>query len=213
MGGLVLLASRASAETHLQQILECTRGIIFMGTPHSGSGLALFAQRFSKLLNTTISANVKILGVLKRDSEVLARIQGDFHSMIRNRVKSGCAPIEITCFYEELAIPLVGEVVPYESAVLPEYTAIGIHSDHREMVRFASQDDPGFISVVGELQRWISSWILGDVKEDFEDKPHTNADISTKETRVGNITVWGDVVQSIVVDGNQTIHGGLSFGA
>ena len=41
------------------------------------------------------------------------------------------------------------------SAILPAYISIGIHSNHMDMTRFESQDDPGYISVTGELRRWI----------------------------------------------------------
>jgi hypothetical protein len=51
-------------------------------------------------------ANPEIVQVLKRDSEVLARIQDGFHTMIRARNMDGLQPINITCFFEEL--PLLG---------------------------------------------------------------------------------------------------------
>jgi hypothetical protein len=51
-------------------------------------------------------ANSEIVQVLKQDSEVLARIQDSFHTMIRARNMDGLQPINITCFFEEL--PLVG---------------------------------------------------------------------------------------------------------
>jgi len=51
-------------------------------------------------------ANPEIVQVLKQDSEVLARIQDSFHTMIRARGMDGLQPINITCFFEEL--PLVG---------------------------------------------------------------------------------------------------------
>ena len=54
--------------------------------------------------------NPAILGVLKSDSEVLARIQTDFHNMSRARAKKSDPTIEVTCFYEELPLPGVGEV-------------------------------------------------------------------------------------------------------
>ena len=41
-----------------------------------------------------------------------------------------------------------------QSAILPEYTHIGIHGDHKEMTKFAQPSDPGFIAVSGELRRW-----------------------------------------------------------
>jgi len=43
------------------------------------------------------------------------------------------------------------------SAILNAYPHIGIHANHMAMARFSSDKDPGFISVVGELQRWIKS--------------------------------------------------------
>jgi hypothetical protein len=50
--------------------------------------------------------NPEIISILRSDSEVLERIQGSFHSMIRSRSQNDLQPIEITCFYEEL--PLLG---------------------------------------------------------------------------------------------------------
>lgn len=54
--------------------------------------------------------NSQIVEVLKSDSEVLARIQTEFHTMLRARAKNGDQPIEITCFYEELPLPGIGIV-------------------------------------------------------------------------------------------------------
>ena len=45
--------------------------------------------------------------------------------------------------------------MPQDSAILPGYIPIGIRSNHMDMARFVSADDPGFISVCGELRRWI----------------------------------------------------------
>lgn len=54
--------------------------------------------------------NSQIIEVLKSESEVLARIQTEFHTMLRARAKNGDQPIEITCFYEELPLPGIGTV-------------------------------------------------------------------------------------------------------
>lgn len=55
-------------------------------------------------------ANTRVAKVLRRDSEVLARIQQDFHSMLRARCNEGYPQVRIACFYEELALPLFGQV-------------------------------------------------------------------------------------------------------
>ena len=49
-----------------------------------------------------------MLTVPQKDSEVLARIQDSFHALIRAR--EGMQPIEITCFVEELPVPVIGFV-------------------------------------------------------------------------------------------------------
>ena len=77
-----------------------------MGTPHHGSGLAQWAELVAKSLGLLKQTNPDIVAVLKRDSEVLARIQEDFHAMIRSRTQDRLHPVEITCFFEQL--PLVG---------------------------------------------------------------------------------------------------------
>ena len=81
-------------------------GIIFLGTPNHGAGLARWAEMLARSIGMIKEANPKIVQVLKQDSEVLARIQDSFHTMIRARNMDGLQPINITCFYEEL--PLLG---------------------------------------------------------------------------------------------------------
>ena len=41
------------------------------------------------------------------------------------------------------------------SAILPGYVHIGIHGNHMGMTKFVSEDDPGFVTVAGELRRWM----------------------------------------------------------
>ncbi len=90
--------------------MECTLSIAFLGTPHSGAGMATWAGLLSKSIGLIKQTNSRILEVLRADSEVLQRIQIEFHSMLRQREKNGKLPIAITCFYEELPLPGVGEV-------------------------------------------------------------------------------------------------------
>jgi hypothetical protein len=146
---------------------------VFLGTPHHGSGLAQWAERLAKTIGLLKQTNDQILEVLEKDSEILARVQDGFHTMVRSRNLERLQPIEITCFYEEL--PLVGvgivsktlsfllllvlnlryKVVPPHSAILPGYTPIGIRSNHMDMTKFADLDDAGFKAIAGELRRWV----------------------------------------------------------
>ena len=53
--------------------------------------------------------------------------------MIRTRVKKDGA-IEIICFYEPLAMHMVGKIVPRESAVLAGFNSISVHANRQNMV-------------------------------------------------------------------------------
>ncbi|KAI9766019.1 MAG: hypothetical protein M1840_007026, partial [Geoglossum simile] len=153
LGGLVCEDQRP--DRHLRKILESTRGIMFLGTPHRGSGLARWAEMLAKSIGLIKQTNPQILQVLQQDSEVLARIQESFRIMVRARNQQGFRPIEITCFFEELPLTGIGSVVPLDSAILPGYTQIGIHSNHADMTKFEDRNDPGFKAIAGELRRWV----------------------------------------------------------
>ncbi|KAK2735765.1 hypothetical protein FQN57_001145 [Myotisia sp. PD_48] len=151
------ILARQRPEPHLRAILELTCAIAFLGTTHHGSGLATWAAYLARSIGILKHANSKILAVLKEDSEVLARVQDGFHTMIRSREKDGLQPINITCFYEELPLAGIGLVVPFHSAILPGYIPIGIRQNHENMTKFNDVDDPGFIALTGELRRWVKT--------------------------------------------------------
>jgi hypothetical protein len=110
-----LFRSRQRPEPHLHKILRSTLGIIFLGTPHHGAGLAKWAEVVARSIGLVKQTNPDILEVLRRDSEVLARIQDGFHTMVKARKLVEPPPIEVICFYEELPVlgfGLVGQPTP-----------------------------------------------------------------------------------------------------
>lgn len=104
------MISQQRTEEHLRNIVRSTHGIVFLGTPHHGAGLARWAEIFASFLGHIKQTNPRIVEVLKRDSEVLARIQDSFHTMIMARTNDG-QPIQITCFYEQLPLEGLGLVM------------------------------------------------------------------------------------------------------
>jgi len=150
LGGLVaektLALSKHSPFENMRQIERHTIGIIFLGTPHFGADAAKWATYGSHLISIVRRANVKIVEVLRPDSEVLASIQKEFQGVLRQRIDER-TPIDVTCFYEELPVGVVGlvrfflskvtkallthlQIVPQESAILHPYNAYGIHANH-----------------------------------------------------------------------------------
>ncbi|KAF5249950.1 hypothetical protein FOXYS1_14964 [Fusarium oxysporum] len=159
LGGLVcqdaLVTAKQRSEQHLQDIVNFTRGVIFLGTPHHGSSLAKIGQLVSRSVGLVKETNSDIVQVLTRDSEVLARIQDSFQALLMTRSKDEASMIDITCFYEELPTKRFGVIVPKHSAILPGYISIGIHKNHAEMTKFSNSGEPGFVAICGELKRWM----------------------------------------------------------
>lgn len=159
MGGLVceqaLILCNTSNEDRLSRILNSTVGILFMGTPHRGSSLATWGSTLAKYLNMVRRVNRDIVKSLEVTSPVLRAVQEEFQKILlkpehRDRIR-------IFCFYEELAIPLVGMIVPKDSAIFQQYPNTSIHANHMDMTKFSDANDPGYCSVRGILQDWIGS--------------------------------------------------------
>lgn len=94
----------------------------------------------------------------------MSRVHDDLAKSLRLRAKDGQEwEIAVTCFYEELPMPVIGFVVPMESAVVPGYPQISIYGNHRDMVRFlkskVSDSESGYKSIVSELERWTSNLV------------------------------------------------------
>lgn len=157
LGGLVckeaILLSRNNPEAHLRGIFESLKGIAFMGTPHRGSWMADWARIPASALGFVSSANISLLASLETDSQLLESMQVQFWLLVREVRESG-RMLEVTCFFEELPMPVAGIVVPKESATLEGYNSITIHADHRDLVRFTSAEANGFKRFLGELVRW-----------------------------------------------------------
>jgi hypothetical protein len=148
--------ARLRPEPYLRAIQQSTRGIAFLGTPHQGSSLAKWYERWGRGLKHFRPTNLDIVSVLHRESEVLARIQSSFHAMLKARAAEALPPIEIACFYEELPLPGIGLAVSMQSAVCPGCgVPIGIHANHMDMTKFSGAHDPGFVALSGELGRWV----------------------------------------------------------
>jgi hypothetical protein len=159
LGGLVckqaILMSRNNPESHLQDMFTSTKGIVFMGTPHTGSWMADWAKVPASALGIVKSTNKSLLNVLETDDQLLESIQTAFLAMVRGLREEGRL-LDVTCFFEELPFPLVGPVVSKSSATFAGYTPLSIHANHSNMVKFSSADETGFKRLLGELMRWES---------------------------------------------------------
>ncbi|KAG4256796.1 hypothetical protein FPRO03_03806 [Fusarium proliferatum] len=193
-GGIVcktaLIVSRQNPESHLGQISNYTRGIVFLGTPHRGSWAADWAKIPAWALGQVKSTNRNILDVLQINNQYLEFIQTSFLSMLRDLDKKG-RPLQISCFFEELPMPGIGTIVSKESASLEGYSVFSIHANHSDMAKFGSAEESGFKRLLGELVRWDAMLGTGDSTispvAELESNGKTPNATSSLQTTTGHI--------------------------
>ena len=93
---------------------------------------------------------------------MLANLQQEFHTMLEDRRRNEGKWIEIFCFYEELSYSGIGDIVPRQSAILPEYPNDSIHQNHSDMTKFSGKADPGYVRVRGQLWLWVDALNKGE---------------------------------------------------
>jgi hypothetical protein len=146
LGGLVIeraiQLSENNAEEHLRGIEKHTLGILFFGTPHRGSGIAPFAKSIGRLLQTALGkrVNTAILEALEQNSSILLDVEDWFGQWLRRR-REGNLPVEITSFYEEMALPQIGHVVDETSVTVSGYSTYSIPANHMVSLNFECQDN------------------------------------------------------------------------
>jgi hypothetical protein len=80
-----------------------------MGTPHQGSAKASWGIMLASALGYVKQDNVAIVETFEKESPHLNDLQERFVNMLENRKQAG-EPIDITCFYEEMPLPVFGTV-------------------------------------------------------------------------------------------------------
>lgn len=134
-----------------------TSGIIFLGTPHRGSNAASYG-RIAYLLTKTFafqSANTKLLTALEKNSETLDRISTEFFHTLETYKN-----LRIASFSEEQQIRfgVFGmQIVQSDSAKIGHVreTWGSISEDHRNMAKYTSSRDDGFVKVSRKIKDWV----------------------------------------------------------
>ncbi|KAH8769426.1 hypothetical protein F5882DRAFT_412104 [Hyaloscypha sp. PMI_1271] len=208
LGGLVvkaaLLRAFSSPEPGFKKTLECTRGIAFLGTPHYGSDKADLAHLLLNWVNLIRPTDRDIVRVLERDSEVNTNIRDEFYEMLRATNLDHKEPSVLVCFYEEKPMSVAGKtffVVTKDSAKLGGYKQRGISGDHSSMTKYASQNDPGYKSVVAAIKRWMPT-------KDVPVKPSAMVAAEAAERRKADATYGGVVQKGASVGGSINTRGG-----
>src|SRR5579871_4943003 len=113
-----LLISSGAPEQYYQRILECTIGIIFMGTPHAGADITKWTPILMNLAKLVKNVNEDIMEVLKPGSQVLAGLQQEFHRLLARRAADNKSEFKIFCIYEEKPVVGIG-MVSVHTRIIP----------------------------------------------------------------------------------------------
>lgn len=124
-----------------------------MRTPYSGSWMADWAKIPVRGLEVIKSTNQLLLSILQTEDQLLKSLRISFLSMIRDLRDNYQRRIEVTCFFEELSLPVIGKVISKVSATVADHPVISIHANHSDMIKFATIKDNGFKRLAGELVR------------------------------------------------------------
>lgn len=103
LGGLVIKEALIRASEYLSNnqhfdlgaLYSCTKGVVFLGTPHRGSGKATIGEVVSNIAKIGLQRpNDKLIEVLGEDSQVLERQMKSFTS-ISNALPIACVTEEL----------------------------------------------------------------------------------------------------------------------
>lgn len=141
------------SEHPFKQILVCTKGIAFLGTPHSDAFMTEWAKIPAAVLGLANSTNLSLLQVLQAENQFLKAIQVEFLHLARG---FNHQRLDIISFSEQQPYPVVGIVVSKDSASLPGYTNLGIPGNHQGMIMFSTVQDQGYQRLYQQLWAWES---------------------------------------------------------
>ncbi|KAF2877209.1 hypothetical protein BDV95DRAFT_558683 [Massariosphaeria phaeospora] len=208
-GGIVtkhaLLHSGDSNPPEQKSIVEDTSGIVFMGTPHSGSGSADLGHFFAALISKLHPANPTYLEELKDNSPSLQYLERRFNQLLTRRVESD-NEIQIRCFCESLPTPGISNlVVPSYSAAPPHYEVIiTMHADHIGMTKFDGREDQNYKNVLAELRRMIEK----SKKQHEKDQDSSSDKRDDTRTGSGPVSHVGDNTHGALANYGTQSYGG-----
>ncbi|KAH8646250.1 hypothetical protein BX600DRAFT_555942 [Xylariales sp. PMI_506] len=154
---LYVKAREGSAHSQYYQILNCTYGILFFGTPHHGSSKAQWLGYLKRIASMAVPwplsvSQSPLVSALERDSETLQNITLDFVPIMKR--------FRIFFFWEQEKTSLksiINEYIVSSDSAAPvhdETERSGIAADHSGMVKFDNPTSQGFRTVIEALVRY-----------------------------------------------------------
>lgn len=148
---------RATQHEDYRQIYVSTFGIIFLGTPHTGSDLTGWATMLQAMSDAVVpkafwQSESVLLKTLKKDNETLQNINNHFLDIYQR--------FQILMAHENHRTDLKGTkmmIVDSQSASpqLPGVAYYAIEATHSGMCKFDSKNAPGYRTIAGAIRDWV----------------------------------------------------------
>ncbi|KAK6953523.1 hypothetical protein Daesc_005828 [Daldinia eschscholtzii] len=148
---------RSSQHEDYRSIYVSTYGIIFLGTPHTGSDLATWGTMLQAMSDAVVprtffQSESVLLRTLKRDNETLQNINVHFLDIYQR--------FKILMAHENHKSDLKGTrtlIVDAHSASpqLPGVMYFAIEATHSGMCKFESRNAPGYRTIATALRDWV----------------------------------------------------------
>ncbi|RYP63662.1 hypothetical protein DL769_006917 [Monosporascus sp. CRB-8-3] len=148
---------KASQHEDYRSIYVSTYGIVFLGTPHTGSDMAAWGTVLQAMSDAVVpksffQSESVLLRTLKRDNETLQNINNHFLDIYQR--------FKILMAHENHKTDLKGTrmlIVDANSAgpQLPGVTYYAIEATHSGMCKFESKNAPGYRTIVTAIRDWV----------------------------------------------------------
>ncbi|QPC78322.1 hypothetical protein HYE68_009074 [Fusarium pseudograminearum] len=210
LGGLVCanaISKQYGANTPEKALVDKVRGMLFLGTPFTGSDKANWALIVTQYLRLIVSVNQEKLKHLDERSDKLMDISNEFLKLVHERQRSD-APIEVAFYFEEHPTKRkkvnLGFIVDRSSAVPMGFTALSIAADHSNMCKFEDEIRDGFISVSNKLYQWIQ-----DLDNAGKDGAANKGGVNVYQPSVSGVSNSTGIITAAIIstatDGNKLV--------
>ncbi|KAM0492521.1 hypothetical protein ACHAP8_009876 [Fusarium lateritium] len=148
-----LVLATDTPDQHVQDTMNCTKGVIFLGTrvQHHGRWPDI-NEGFKRLLGHTGAQWLYLILSTQHVNGMLDR----FPIAYRDRFAARQNMLLLTLFEEYIGDPS-RKVVAKESAIIPGVDDNEIPADHMDMAKVNSTEYDGYFQILSVLQRWVEA--------------------------------------------------------
>ncbi len=196
LGGLLVKEMLRSAQnfTEKKEILNQTKGIVFLATPHTGANLANFIEKFGTLMRININVEE-----LKAHAPQLRQLNEWYRENV-NRLE-----IDTKVYYETQ--PMSGILVVNEDSANPGILGVkpvGLPYDHISIAKPESTDSPVYLGV----RKFIKKKLTQAHPIELKSKEQSLEKVTIDKRKIGNYfernaTIYGSVAGRDFINNNE----------